>query len=182
MKTEIIKVNNVDIECSYRDNEPLITIKSVCEAIGVDYSAQLQKLKRDEVLNSTMVMITTVGGDGKQRQMGALPLKFVFGWIFSIEVGRVKAEVRQSLLRYKWECYDALYEHFYVKHSAYETKEKKILEKRNLIARKESEMNATREEVKKLREDLDVLITTPAESLIQIDMFEVTQKPAVAHA
>lgn len=44
--------------------------------------------------------------------MAALPLKFIPGWLFGISVNRVREELRDKILRYQRECYDALWEAF----------------------------------------------------------------------
>jgi hypothetical protein len=46
-------------------------------------------------------------------KMVCLPLKFVFGWLFSINENRVKPEVKEHVLKYKIECYNALFNHFF---------------------------------------------------------------------
>ena len=37
---------------------------------------------------------------------------FVFGWLFSIDTSKVNEEARSAVLKYKEECYRALYRHF----------------------------------------------------------------------
>ena len=68
MDTKIIaRVNNVDILST--SDEQLIAIRPICEALGIDPEGQRQRIERDEILGSTMVMITTVAADGKEREM-----------------------------------------------------------------------------------------------------------------
>ena len=111
METKIIaRVNNVDIVST--SDEQLVAIKPICEALGIDWSSQKQRIERDEILASTMVMITTVAADGKDREMCAVPYMFVFGWLFSIDASKVNEDVKESVLKYKMECYKVLLEHF----------------------------------------------------------------------
>lgn len=44
--------------------------------------------------------------------MQALPLEFLNGWLFGINVNRVKPELREAVFRYRKECYDVLAEAF----------------------------------------------------------------------
>ena len=44
--------------------------------------------------------------------MYALPLKFIYGWLATINPGKVSGEARGAVARYRRECYDVLYEHF----------------------------------------------------------------------
>lgn len=111
METKIIaRVINVDIVST--SDEQLVAIKPICEALGIDWSSQKQRIERDEILASTMVMITTVAADGKDREMCAVPYMFVFGWLFSIDASKVNEDVKESVLKYKMECYKVLFEHF----------------------------------------------------------------------
>lgn len=53
-----------------------------------------------------------VAEDGKEREMICLPLRYVYGWLFSINPDRVKPEARDKVIEYKRKCYDALYDYF----------------------------------------------------------------------
>lgn len=111
MNTKIIaRVNNVDILST--SDEQFVAIKPICEALGIDWSSQKQRIERDEILSSTMVMITTVAADGKDREMCAIPYCYVFGWLFSIDISKVNENVKASVLEYKLACYKALFTHF----------------------------------------------------------------------
>lgn len=106
----IVRVNNVDIVAT--SDEQLIPIKPICEALGVDANGQRQRIERDEILGSSACVIHAEGRNGKEREMYCIPYKFVFGWLFSIDTSRVNEEARPAVLRYKAECYEALYRHF----------------------------------------------------------------------
>ena len=108
---EIAKVNNVAIMAS-NDPRQLVPIKPICDALGIDAKAQRNRIDRDEILNSTGVIMTSVAADGKEREMYCIPLRYVFGWLFSIDTNRVDEEARPSVIKYKVQCYDVLYDHF----------------------------------------------------------------------
>jgi hypothetical protein len=80
--------------------------------LGIDAKAQCDRIARDEILGSTGVMTTSVASDGKEREMLCLPLKFVFGWLFTIDSERVKEDAKKHVVKYKLQCYDALYDYF----------------------------------------------------------------------
>lgn len=90
------------------NDEDYAAIRPICDALGIDWSAQRQRIERDEVLSATVVVIPTVGADGKQRDMTCLPLKMLNGWLFGVDPKRIRPENREALIRYKLECYDAL--------------------------------------------------------------------------
>ena len=108
----LIPFNGEKIMAISQDNKKFVVPKQICENLGVDWSAQRQKIERDSVLSSTMVMITTVAKDGKNREMLALPLEYLNGWLFGIDDTRVKKEIRQKVIDYKKQCYIVLYEYF----------------------------------------------------------------------
>lgn len=112
MQQLISKINGVDIVTVDRDGEIFVPIKPICSALRIDFSAQYNKLQGDETLGSTIAIIATVAADSKDREMVALPLKFIYGWLFTINPGKVAPEAREAVTRYRRECYDVLYEHF----------------------------------------------------------------------
>ena len=106
----LVRVNNVDIVST--SDEQLIPIKPICQTLGIGYSSQLKKIKEDEILSSTVAVRTTVGADGKNREMCCLSVRYIFGWLFTINPSNVVPEARESVLKYKHLCYDALYDYF----------------------------------------------------------------------
>jgi hypothetical protein len=88
-----------------------VPIRPICEALGLDWPSQYQRLKRDPVLRARqgVVVITTPGGE---QPTLALPLKLLPGWLFGIQASRVKPELREKILRYQEDCYEALWNAF----------------------------------------------------------------------
>lgn len=90
-----------------------VAIKPICDAVGVTWRKQLERLKRDPILSEgiTMVVIPSPGGP---QETTCLRLDLVHGWLFTMEEGRVKdEETRQRVLTYKRDCYAVLFQHFY---------------------------------------------------------------------
>lgn len=112
MQTLISKINGVDIVTVERDGEIFVPIKPICEAIGIDDRAQRDKIQSDEILGSTGVLSTSVAADGKEREMYCLPLRYIYGWLFTINPKNVAQDARATVTRYRRECYDVLYVHF----------------------------------------------------------------------
>ena len=85
-----------------------IVIKSVCEAINVNYEHQRKRINDDPILGPAPSNETVqVDGDNQKRQYFCLPEEYVYGWIFSIQSNS------EELLTYKKECYHVLYNHFH---------------------------------------------------------------------
>lgn len=87
-------------------------MKPICENIGIDWEAQRQKIQRNQVLNSVACMIKATASDGKSYETTCLPIEYLNGWLFGIDVNRVKPEIRDNLLRYQRECFKVLNAHF----------------------------------------------------------------------
>lgn len=96
------------------NGQPHVVMKPIVEAIGLDWASQYTRLQRDAVLSASIVVTTTVAEDGKHREMIALPLKLLNGWLFGIDSSRVKPEIRATIDTYKRECYDALYAYWHL--------------------------------------------------------------------
>ena len=82
-------------------------MRPICEAIGLDWDAQLKRIKRNVVLNKGIVVTTTPSSGGDQVST-CLPLEYLNGWLFGISTSRVKPEIRQRLEDYQRECYQVL--------------------------------------------------------------------------
>lgn len=111
-KTTVATINNQKIVIVLNGKQKFVPVRPICEALGVDYSSQVKRLKRDQILNSVVVTMTTTGADKKQYEMIVLPLRYVFGWLLTIDANSVREDVRPAVIRYQKECYDVLFDHF----------------------------------------------------------------------
>lgn len=121
----IVRVNNVDIVAT-SDEQRLVPIKPICDALGIAFERQSVKLKEHPILSSSVTLAIMVANDGKSREMICLPMKYVFGWLFTINPSNVNEDARENLIRYQQECYDALYNHFTARAEFVEMKQKEI--------------------------------------------------------
>lgn len=151
----VAKINDVNIML-IENGEKRVAIKPICDAIGVDLSGQLQRIKSDEILNSVMELSSTTGKDKKQYKMQTLPLKFVFGWLFTINPEKVKPESREALIQYKLECYDALWRHFTAYQEYVEFRQAKVEEHLAIEEARRREFNTAKEGLYEARENLNV--------------------------
>lgn len=118
MKTEtqtamvIANVNGKKVEIINEPEGKFVPIKPICEALGINYATQLEKIKEDEILGAVVPLRGTTGSDGKTYQMTCLPFELVFGWLFTINPKNVAPEAKDNVIRYRMECYHALYRYF----------------------------------------------------------------------
>lgn len=88
-------------------------LRPIVENIGLDWAAQLQRIKRHPVLNTSVVVITTqMEGDDQNRNVVCLPVDMLNGWLFGVDVNRVRPELRERLMQYQRECFQVLNAHF----------------------------------------------------------------------
>lgn len=113
ISTQTISFNNQSLITVEQNGNHYVAMKPICENIGIDWRAQRQRIVRDEVLCSTVVIITTVAEDGKNREMLCLPIQYLNGWLFGIDINRCNPEIRDTLIKYKKECYQALHDYWF---------------------------------------------------------------------
>ena len=113
ISTQTISFNHQSLVTFKQNGTHYTAMKPICENIGLDWKSQYSRMKRDDVLNSTMVIITTVAEDGKNREMLCLPIQYLNGWLFGIDTNRCKPEIRDTLIKYKKECYQALHDYWF---------------------------------------------------------------------
>jgi hypothetical protein len=89
--------------------EHLVAMKPICEAIGLGWQSQYNRIRRHPVLStSVFVMNTQIPGDDQQREITCLPLDLLNGWLFGIDASRVKPEIRDRVIQYQRECFHVL--------------------------------------------------------------------------
>lgn len=90
-----------------------VALRPIVEAMGMDWSGQLQRVKRDPILSEGVGMIPTPFGRGGDQEAVCIKLDLLNGWLFTIDTNRIKDEsVRQKVLTYQRECYRVLHDHF----------------------------------------------------------------------
>lgn len=114
MKEILIKrVNETGITIIQDGNDIFVPVRPICDALGVTFSRQRKKIMDDPILGSVVALKATTAEDGKQYEMVNLPLEYVFGWLFTINPDNVASEeAAVAIIRYKRECYHALFSHF----------------------------------------------------------------------
>ena len=56
--------------------------------------------------------IMNMPSSGGVQATVCLPLSMLNGWLFGVDVNRVKEEIKPKLIRYQEECFDVLAKHF----------------------------------------------------------------------
>ncbi|MCX4291155.1 MAG: hypothetical protein OSJ36_05140 [Odoribacter sp.] len=152
MKTESVTVNSVMIDCPIENGVYYVAIRPICDALGIDYRKQFERIKSDQKLGQLVThTVTNSNKDGKNYEMFCLPLKYIFGWLFSIDESKVNPRSKEIFIRYKDECYDVLYDHFVQraqKQIQTNATEIKMLEQLNELMVRKNELSGQIREVK----------------------------------
>ena len=113
ISTQTISFNHQSLVTFEQNGIHYTAMKPICENIGLAWEPQLARIKRDDVLSSTMIVMIMVAEDGKKREMICLPIEYINGWLFGIDINRCKPEIRDTLIKYKKECYQALHDYWF---------------------------------------------------------------------
>jgi hypothetical protein len=91
---------------------PYVPLRPIVDNLGLTWGSQYNRTKRDEVLDARTQLVSVTAADGKAREMLALPLDLLPGWLFGIQPSRVRDGLRDKLQRYRAECFRALWDAF----------------------------------------------------------------------
>lgn len=111
-RVEAIIFHGTEIPCVQNENgEVFVAVKPISDSIGLTWVQQHKTIRANPILGPASCLYTMqVGGQG--REMFCLPLDYLHGWLFSINMNQVGEDARPGLMRYQRECYRALKQHF----------------------------------------------------------------------
>lgn len=108
-----VNFRGTDIYASQQGGVVFVALKPIVEAMGLDWSAQTRRVRRDPILREGIAMMAIPSGRGMQRSL-ALKLDLLNGWLFKIDSLRIKdSEIRRRVQMFQRECYTVLYEYFH---------------------------------------------------------------------
>lgn len=172
----VVLVDNGD------SREVYVPIRQMCDLLGVSYQGQMRRINDDPVLSRyvqkvSVVFTTTASGGGGAQATNCLPLDYLNGWLFGINVKRVKEDVRERLIVYQEKCYRVLADSFLVATSSVQSIDsdeqslmqlhnmalliasttKEMLEVRRLSLNNETRLDAAREYLRGMNNRLKVV-------------------------
>lgn len=114
MSTNIVAIpfHETQIIALEEDDTQWVSLRHVCDSIGIDVENQRRKLKAKSW--ATAVMKTAVAEDGKQRELTMVDRKTFTMWLATIETSRVKDPgARHMIEQFQNEAADALDAYFH---------------------------------------------------------------------
>jgi len=95
------------------DRQVYVPVRPISDYLGLAWSAQLQRMKRDEVLAEGLTSVSMMNTEVQQRyDVMCLQLELLPGWLFGINSSRVRPELQEKVRRYRRECYKVLWRAF----------------------------------------------------------------------
>lgn len=114
MSNDIVEIpfhNDTLIAHRSEDGDVFVALRPICNSMGIDFSGQLQKMKRQPW--TTVGELHTVGADGKTRDMTSVNRKTLTMWLATIDASRLKDEqARRNVIVYQKEAAEALDQYF----------------------------------------------------------------------
>ena len=90
----------------------VVALKPIVTAMGLAWSSQLQRVRRDPVLNEGVFIINIPFGRGGKQQQICLRIDLLHGWLFTVNSTRVKESLREQIQAYQRDCYRILFQAF----------------------------------------------------------------------
>ena len=102
--TNVAIVNGISLQVVADEREQLVAVKPVCEILGVYYPKQLERLKRHPVFSQALTKHKATAKDGKEHIMTCISLRFLAGWLCSIDPCEVKEDKRENFMDFLKLC------------------------------------------------------------------------------
>lgn len=112
ISTQVISFHGSELITLKVDDVIYTAVRPIVEALGLSWGSQQRKLENSKEKFSCTHMKTT-GNDGKTYEMLCMPLKKLNGWLFSINPEKVRADLREKVIQYQEECFEALYNYWH---------------------------------------------------------------------
>jgi len=94
------------------DGEIYVALRPIVEALGLNWSGQYRRIKRDPVLSeeTKMISVAVTATEIRKKGMGAkshvcLPKQFLSGFLFGINANRVREELRDRVIQWQREAH-----------------------------------------------------------------------------
>jgi len=114
---ETVPFAGTDILAARLGDQVRVPMKRFCEAVGLPWAAQQQRIRRDDVLREGVSMMLIPSDGGPQEQL-TLPLDLIPGFLFTAEAKRYAPELRERVRLFRAECFRVLHQHFFGARSA----------------------------------------------------------------
>lgn len=93
------------------DGKILVNLRQVVENLGLNYATQYRKVVSNPILNKGVVIMTMPSAGGNQDAL-CFPAEMIPGYLLTLNVNKISAELQPKIMRYAEEAYKVLAEVF----------------------------------------------------------------------
>lgn len=109
--TQTLSFHGSDLITLKVENVIYTAIRPIVEAIGLDWASQSVKLNKNKEKFGCCDIATPTNG-GLQKML-CMPIKKLNGWLFSINPEKVRSDLKEKVICYQEECFEALYNYWH---------------------------------------------------------------------
>ncbi|MCP4568986.1 MAG: hypothetical protein GY841_15535 [FCB group bacterium] len=111
--TDIVKFNfyGDELECVKDDEDLWVSVRRMCEPLGIDHDNQRVKLKKKSWART--VLITAHDANNRKQSQFFIHVDSVPMWLATIDEKRVSEHVQLKLIKFQLEAAKALRDHFF---------------------------------------------------------------------
>lgn len=114
MENKVIRFHETELITLIDDaGTPFVAVKPICDAIGLNAESAVRGIKNHPILGPEHTIQSVQVGENQKREYLTLPIQYINGWLFSIDIKKVKPEAQEKLLMYQKECYQVLFNFFF---------------------------------------------------------------------
>ncbi len=100
-----------------RPPEWYVPLRPITAFLGLDWGGQRVRTNSDEVLGPSLISVEIISTEKRGRGRGrrtllCLPLRYLPGWLFGLNPGKMKSEIAAKITLYRAECFDILWRAF----------------------------------------------------------------------
>ena len=104
-----VPFHNAELYIVEFEGQPYTPMKPIVDGMGLDWASQFVKLKQRFAKGIVEITIPSKGG---LQTMICLLLRKLPAWLYSIQSGKVKPELRDTVIKYQEECDDVLWDYW----------------------------------------------------------------------
>lgn len=173
-----VNFNNVNMLALENENGVFVSIKSICNGLGVDSNGQAQRIKRDETLVEGLFKMQVPTNSGIQ-ETNMLNIEYLPLWISGFTISQVNEESKQILKEFKLKAKDVLAEAFLnKKHRVPQNMKEALLialEQQEEIERLELENSMQKQEIETNKPKVDYYNTILADTTSLLSVTQIAK-------
>lgn len=108
-RTAIVEFYGHKLLTVRKDGVEYAALKPICDALGLNWKTQFRKVVSDTGYGHMTIPFASNGGI---QEMLCLPLRKLAGWLFGISPSKVAPELKDKLIRFRDECFEALHDYW----------------------------------------------------------------------